>query len=98
MAFDNAKLKRIGPQNSDAPVLWSYHSGADALTEVDTSGYFNKAADRLQVGDILFVKPTTGAPGIMWVSGNTRDLSASPPVEGVVDVNDATGLNASDAD
>lgn len=98
MAFDKTKFQRIGPQNDNAPGLFTYHSGGDALTTVDGSGYFNDAAAKLKIGDIIFVKPTSGTPGIMWVSGNTRDLTASPPVEGVVDVNNALSISSIDSD
>lgn len=98
MALDITKLQRIGPQNSNAPSWFTYNSGADALTTVDGSGYFNGAASKLKVGDCIYVKPTSGTPGLMWVSSNTRDLAASPPVEGVVDVNNALSISSIDSD
>lgn len=98
MAFDASKLARIGPQNSNAPTLWTYASGSDALTTVDGSGYFNDAADRLQVGDIIFVVPSSGAAGILKVDSNTRDLTATPPVSGVVDTLNALSLGTTDSD
>lgn len=98
MAFDATKLDRVGPQNSNIPTIWSYASGSDALTTVDGSGYFNDAAAKLQVGDLIYVKPDSGTPGLMWVSANTRDLTASPPVEGVVDVNNALSISSIDSD
>ena len=98
MALDITKLGRVGPQNSNCQSYWTYDSGAEALTTVDTSGYFNGAASKLQVGDLIYVKPTSGTPGFMWVSGNTRDLTASPPVEGVVDVNNALSISSIDSD
>lgn len=98
MALDLSKLVRVGPQNSNAPTFWSYMSGDDAVTTVDGAGYFNDAADRLQVGDLIYVKPTSGAPGFVWVNANTRDLTASPPVAGVVDVSNALALSSVDSD
>lgn len=98
MAFDATKFQRIGPQNSNAPSWFTYASGADALTTVDGSGYFNAVASKLQVGDAIYVKPDSGTPGIFWVSSNTRDLTASPPVEGVVDVNNALSISSIDSD
>jgi hypothetical protein len=96
MAFTAATLHRLGPQNSGAPTLWSYAT-SDALTAVDASGYFNDAAAKLQVGDWVFVS-STSTYGIHIVVSNTRDLAASPPVEGVVDVSNALAAGAIDSD
>jgi hypothetical protein len=96
MAFSRLALQRIGPQNSGAPTIWTYAT-ADALTAVDASGYFNDAAANLQVGDFIFVS-SSSTYGIHVVTGNTRDLTASPPVEGVVDVTNAVALGAIDSD
>jgi hypothetical protein len=73
--------------NSRGPNLWSF-SGTDATTAVDASGYFNAVADRVKVGDMIFYYKTdaTIAAGIYVVNSNTRDLTATPPVSGVVDV------------
>lgn len=98
MALDLTKLKRVGPQNSDGPTLWMYNSGADAITAVDAAGYFNGAADRLQDRDVIITCPTSGAPGITYVNSNTRDLTANPPVSGVVDVANHTSLGTIDSD
>lgn len=96
MAFTRATLQRVGPQNSNAPTIWTY-SHTDALTTVDGSGYFNDAADILQVGDwILYSAASTY--GVFIVNGNTRDLAASPPVEGVVDVTNALAAGTIDSD
>lgn len=96
MALDLTKLQRVGPQNSNAPTMWTYQT-ADALTAVDASGYFNDAADRLQAGDWIFVS-STSTWGIHIVNANTRDLTASPPVEGVVDVTNALAAGTIDSD
>lgn len=96
MAFDATKLQRVGPVNGNAPTIWTY-STSDALTAVDASGYFNDAAGKLQVGDFVFVA-SSSTYGVHVVTGNTRDLTASPPVEGVVDVTNAVALGAIDSD
>lgn len=96
MAYDATKLQRVGPQNSNAPTIWTYAT-ADALTAVDASGYFNDAAAVLQVGDWILVS-STSTWGIHIVNGNTRDLTASPPVEGVVDVTNALAAGTIDSD
>ena len=94
--FDNLYLKRVGPQHANAPTIWTYAT-SDALTAVDASGYFNAAADRLQVGDFIF-GASSSTYGIHVVTANTRALTASPPVEGVVDVTNAVALGAIDSD
>lgn len=89
MSFDASKLARVGPQNSNAPTLWTYASGADAITAVDASGYFNDAADRLQVGDIIFVVPDSLPAGILTVNANSS---------GVVDTVNGLSLGSIDSD
>lgn len=96
MAFSASALQRVGPQNSTAPTMWAYAT-ADALTDVDGSGYFNAAAAKLQVGDWIMTS-SSSTYGIHIVTGNTRDLAASPPVEGVVDVTNALAAGAIDSD
>lgn len=96
MAYSASTLLRVGPQNSNAPTIWTYAT-ADALTAVDASGYFNDAAAVLQVGDWILVS-STSTYGIHIVTGNTRDLAASPPVEGVVDVTNALAAGTIDSD
>ena len=96
MAYSSAGLQRVGPQNSNAPTIWTYAT-TDALTTVDGSGYFNDAAGLLQVGDFVFVA-SSSTYGIHVVTGNTRDLTSSPPVEGVVDVTNAVALGSIDSD
>lgn len=101
MAFSsfNNQFTRIGPQNDNAPTLWSYKT-TDALTTVDGSGYFNAVADRLKVGDMIFAykSSATVAAGVAFVASNTRDLTASPPVAGVVDVTNFTAIGAINSD
>ena len=96
MAFSRSTLQRVGPQNSGAPTLFMYAT-SDALTTVDGAGYFNDAADILQVGDWILVS-SSSTWGIQIVNANSRDLSASPPVEGVVDVTNALAAGTIDSD
>jgi hypothetical protein len=100
MAFSsfNTNLLRLGPQNSNGPSIWTYAS-TDAIAAgaggVDASGYFNAAADRLQVGDLIYAYKTdaTVAAAFFVVLSNTRDLSATPPVSGVVNLANLSVLN-----
>ena len=73
MALDITKLKRTGPQNSDAPVIWTYTT-ADTLATADGSGYFNSAADRLQVGDrrLLHARAGRALHGLAGASGRQQ--------------------------
>lgn len=96
MAFSASALQRIGPQNSNAPSIWTYAT-TDALTAVDAASYFDSAAGKLQVGDFIFVA-SSSTYGIHVVTANSRDMTASPPVEGVVDVTNAVALGAIDSD
>ena len=62
-------------------IRWS--SVASTLAACLTAGYFNNAADILSVNDIIFIVASDGLKASHVVS-NTRDLSASPVVKGVV--------------
>lgn len=101
MAYELANpVKRIAGGLNGAPTHWAYEDG-DALTAIDASGYFNLDAARLKVGDWLFTNAGIGgstAYGIAVVTGNTRDLAASPPVEGVVDITNHVAFGAIDSD
>lgn len=97
MAFIASNLSAVGGQSTKgrSGQLWFYWT-ADATATVDTSGYFNAAADLLQVGDVIirvsFVDATFAAvstSGFHTVSSNTG---------GVVDVNDTLAITATDTD
>lgn len=98
MAYDRKKLQRVGSANRNAPSLFLYSDTAVALTAIDGSGYFNDAADILKVGDFILANASSGTAGIFLVASNTRDLTATPPVEGVVDVSNALAVGAIDSD
>jgi hypothetical protein len=83
----NNPIRRIGPQNSGSPVLWSYADG-DNLADIDASGYFNLESDKLQVGDIIFAEAGDGG-GIFRVDSNSA---------GVVDCDNALSLGGIDSD
>lgn len=98
MAYARNGLQRCNPQNSTAPALFMYGT-ADALATCDASGYFSDAADILKVGDIIIAYTSTGpAAGIAYVVTNTRNLAASPPVRGVVDVTNFTAIGTINSD
>lgn len=99
MALDASKLVRLGPQNRVGFSVWTYYAGADTNAQVDAAGYFSAVADRLQKGDWILVSGNSNAAwGIHIVNSNTRDLTATPPVFGAVDVSNAVAFGAIDSD
>lgn len=91
MAYSETGLQPIGGQAKagNAPQMWSY-SSADAIATVNTSGYFNSAADVLKVGDLIYVYDTaTPTASLVVVLSNTGT---------VVDVSDGTSIAVTDAD
>lgn len=99
MALDATKLVRLGPQNRSGFSVWAYNAGADTNAQVDAAGYFSAVADRLQKGDWILVAGNSNAAwGIHIVNSNSRDLTASPPVFGAVDVTNALAAGTIDSD
>lgn len=91
MAYSVDGLQPIGGQSKagNAPQMWSYTS-ADAIATVNTSGYFNDAADLLKVGDLMYVRDSnTPTASLVIVLSNTGT---------VVDVSDGTTISVADAD
>ena len=87
MAYNSANLTRLGgASNGD---LWLY-SSADAIGTVNTSGYFNDAANMLSVRDVIIVcdtnTPTTNFVNVLSNTGT------------VVDVSDGTAVAETDGD
>lgn len=91
MAYTHPNLQRVGPANSDYPTIWTYKT-ADTAATVDTTGYFNAAAEDLTVGDLIYA--LTGV-------GGTLAYMLYPVVSiaaGVVDLSDGTALVVTDTD
>lgn len=89
MSFDNKQLSVLAYANGFT--LWHYTT-PDNVTTVDTSGYFNNAADMLRIGDMVLANvDTAGTPdaGVFLVRNN---------VNGNVDVSDLTAFGASNSD
>jgi hypothetical protein len=97
MAYSRELLQRIGPQNRGAPSAFTFYDAGSTLAQIDGSGYFNDAADILNVGDFLFIRASNGQ-GVSYVSANSRDMTANPPVAGVVDVQNMTAVGTIDSD
>ena len=91
MAFDKTGLQPIGGQAKagNAPQMWSYKS-ADAISTVNSEGYFNSASDVLKVGDLIYVYDSnTPTANLVVVLSNAS---------GVVDVSDGQAITVADAD
>ena len=76
MAFSAANLTRLAGGSGVA--LWHYTS-ADAIATVNTAGYFNDAANMLNVRDVIIVvdskPPTTNLVNVLSNDGSTVDVS-----------------------
>ena len=87
MAFASSGLTRVGGESNGS--LWMYTS-ADAIATVNTSGYFNSAANMLDVRDLIIVRdtnvPTTSFCTVLSNTGS------------VVDVSDGTAVAETDGD
>lgn len=92
MAFNATGFATIGASKAgNAPSLYAY-STADAIGDVNTSGYFNTLSDNLSVGDVILVRSSTGgtqALSLVYVASNSG---------GVVDVTDGLTITATDSD
>ena len=94
MAFETGRLRQI----RDLGVVSYYHYiTEDAPAAVDTSGYFDAAADQLNVGDIILVEQVddAGAPASVTALGHHVVLSNAG---GAVDVSDAAAMATADTD
>lgn len=95
----NSQMTRLGPPNDNCPTIWTYVSTDSPLT-ITTSGYFNAVANKLKVGDLVYFTSAASpwqnnGAGLAVVKSNTRNLTATPPVSGVVDLFSATLINTS---
>ena len=87
MAFASSGLTRVGGDSNGS--LWMYTS-ADAIATVNTAGYFNSAANMLDVRDLIIVRDTNApTTSFCTVISNTGS---------VVDVSDGTAVVETDTD
>jgi hypothetical protein len=89
MAFEAKNLSVLAYANGFT--MWHYAT-LDGAAQVDTTGYFNPAAEMLRRGDMIFANVDTGgagAAGIFLVSQSSG---------GQVDVSDMTTVGATDTD
>jgi len=99
MAFSsfNTQFTRVGPVNDNCPTIWTYIATESTLSAVAASGYFNAVANKLKPGDLIYFT-TAASPwlaGLAVVKSNTRNITATPPVAGVVDLFNFTAINTS---
>jgi len=87
MAYAASGLARIGGDSNGS--LWMY-STTDTIATVNSSGYFNDAANMLAVRDLIIVcdtnTPTTNFVNVLSNTGT------------VVDVSDGTAVAETDGD
>ena len=89
MAYSPSHLSALAYANGFT--LWHYKT-PDLAATVDTTGYFNQAANMLRVGDFIFANTNTGATiesGVFIVRSNTG---------GVVDVSNLQSFGLSNSD
>ena len=89
MAFESKNLSVLAYSNGFT--LWHYTT-TDVPADVDTSGYFNDAADMLRTGDMVMANvDTDGTPtaGIFLISSSTGSS---------VDLADITAVGATNTD
>ena len=88
MAYSASGLT-LWTMNGDGPKLWNY-STRDAIGTVYSAGYFNDAANMLNVRDVICVSDTN-TPSTHWVNVLSNTGSA-------VDVSDGTVVVETDGD
>jgi hypothetical protein len=96
MAYSSftANLARASVGSDLAPTIWTYVT-TDALhpAGVSAGGYFNAVANKLKIGDLVYVySSTTPTAGLSVVLANSRNILAVPPVAGVVHLADFTAI------
>jgi hypothetical protein len=87
MAFSsfNTQFTRLGPPNDNCATVWTYVT-TDTQAALGNPGYFNAVSGKLKVGDLVYVTSASSPwlNALFIVRANTRNLTASPPVTGVV--------------
>jgi hypothetical protein len=78
-------------KRGNAPSMYAYKT-ADAIADVNTSGYFNSLSSLLEVGDIIHCVTSTGTTAVVTLVYVVSNAS------GVVDVTDGTTLSNTDSD
>lgn len=97
MSFDITKLNPIGgnSRRGTGQAIWTYNT-ADAVTDIDTTGYFNDAAQKLSVNDLIFA--TVTSTGVAQSVGMFIVLSNTGTVVDVSNVISLTSTVPNDSD
>jgi hypothetical protein len=92
MAFSSTGFVTYAASKAgNAPAMYGYKT-ADAIADVNTSGYFNTLAQTLNVGDVIHCVTSTGSTAVVTLVYVVSNAS------GVVDVTDGTTLSNTDSD
>lgn len=89
MPFTPASLTRLA--GASGVNLWHYTT-ADTIADVNTTGYFNSAANMMNLNDVIIAVTSTGTTPVVshtYVNSNTGT---------VVDVVDGVAITATDSD
>lgn len=95
MPLDRNQLHKIDGINFGR-TFWCYAT-TDAAAVVDTAGYFNGAADMLQVGDLI-IRQTYDAVPVPTAITSVGFHVVNANSGGVVDITDAVSLQGVDTD
>jgi hypothetical protein len=92
MAYSSTGFSTVAASKAgNSPAIYAYKT-ADAIADVNTSGYFNGLATVLSVGDLIYCVTSTGSTAVATLVYVLSNAS------GVVDVNDGTTLANTDGD
>jgi len=85
MAFSLNSLKPVAQDGQGTPDMWMYTT-TDTIATVNTSGYFDTVDKHLSVGDIIFVRSSTGGTAVYSL------VAVLSIASGVVDVSDGQNI------
>lgn len=92
MTFSTTGFTTVAASKAgNAPAVYAYKT-ADAIADVNTTGYFNSLSGVLSVGDLIYCVTSTGSTAVATLVYVLSNAS------GVVDVNDGTTLANTDGD
>ena len=92
MAYSSTGFVTISAAKAgNAPAMYAYKT-ADAIADVNTTGYFNDLSSVLSVGDLIYCVTSTGTTAVATLVYVLSNAS------GVVDVSDGTTLANTDTD
>jgi len=75
MAYSATGFSTIAASKKGNSISLYAYTTADAIADVNTSGYFNALANTLAVGDVIFARTSTGSTqvlSIVYVASKTN--------------------------